>query len=530
MYNCVIIILLCIIYYFHHYNAGIGTLTVVLHGVKDAFKVDVTPIDPDVPRRLKGTYFPKEGGDYEVTIKWSDFDVPGSPFKVHVIDYEEERRREMEERELERERKEKERKRKLIKRNSSQQLMIMAGMGAPPVSQQQGFPGGGPTQVISPTYMTGSGGSKGLKRSGSNPTLLGMMEEEEAGTTKRTVQHIHQRRQLVRKESSLILEDESSQKAGRRVGPGGRMLKRGDTVGVMSTAEFSKKEEPKKKGMLQRARTALSFKDIPDDSFLDDDFKKEEPRKKGKLMRRATDMSIKDVPDDLFLDNDFSKEQQPKKKGKLMRRATDMSIKDVPDVRTLDTDFSREVTKKKRGRLLRTRTDMSIKDIPELDVSSSSTPSSIRSFTKPGFLSQPLKFDAKQKPKKKLQRSMTSTSIEAAMAKNAGMLGDETPIGGKMAADWSKLYRISEDDGPSGTAATPPRQKEKKVAFTGDEGQGSKKAAGAKAEGFYSFEGEDGIPTELPVKYSPVYVATGEIPLLEEEEGKKKSKKKSKKF
>ncbi|XP_003388797.1 PREDICTED: filamin-A-like [Amphimedon queenslandica] len=484
-------------------DAGIGTLTVVLHGVKDAFKVDVAPIDPDAPRRLKGTYFPREGGDYEVTIKWDDFDVPGSPFKVHVIDHEEERRREMEERELkkelEREKKEKERKKKLMKRSSSQQLMIMAGMGAPPVSQQ-GLPGAGPTQVISPTYMTGSGGPKALKRSSSNPTLLGMMGEEAGATTKRTVQHIHQRRQLVKRDSSFILDDEASQKAaGRRVGPGGRMLKKGETLAVMSAAEFSKKDETKKKGMLQRARTALSFKDTSNDSFLDKDFRKEEPKKKGGLLKRATDMSLKDVP----------------------------------DARTLDTDFSREVTKKKRGKLLRARTDMSVKDIPdipELDKSSSSTPSSMRSFAKPGFLSQPPKFDDKQKPKKKLQKSMTSTSIEAAMARNAGMLGDETPIGKKMAADWSKLYKISEDDGPAATAATPPRQKEKKVVFTGDEGQGGTKKAGAKAGGFYSFEGEDGIPTELPVKYSPVYVATGEMPLLEEDEGKKKRKKKSKRI
>ena len=459
-----------------------------MHGVKDAFDVDVTPIDPANPRQLKGTYFPREGGDYEVTIKWSDFDVPGSPFKVHVIDYEEERRREMEERELERERKEKERKKKLMKRNSSQQLMIMAGMGAPPVTQQ-GLPGTVPTQVISPTYMTGSG-PKALKKSVSNPTLLGMMEGEETGTSTRTVQHV-QRRRTLRKESSFILDDDSSKKVGSRIGPGGRMLKRGDTVGAMTSSEFSK-EETKKKGILQRARTALSFKDIPDDSFLDNDFRKEEPKKKGKLLRRATDMSMKDVPDD----------------------------------RTLDTDFSREVTKKKKGKLLRARTDISIKDIPEPDISSSSTPSSVHSLSRPGFLSQPPKFDAKN-PKKKLQRANTSTSIEDAMAKNAGMLGDETPIGGKMAANWSQLYKISEDDGPKGTAATPPRQKEKRVVFTGDEGQSGSKV-GAKAEGFYSFEGEDGIPTELPVKYSPVYVATGEIPLLEEE-GKKKSKKKSKK-
>ena len=67
-------------------EAGIGTLTVVVHGVKDAFRVKVQPEDQKDPRTLKGVYYPREAGEYNVTIKWSDVEIPQSPFPVRVID------------------------------------------------------------------------------------------------------------------------------------------------------------------------------------------------------------------------------------------------------------------------------------------------------------------------------------------------------------------------------------------------------------------------------------------------------------
>ena len=67
-------------------DAGIGTLTVIVNGVKDAFRVEVRPEDSGDPRTLKGVYYPREGGDYKVIIKWSGKEIPGSPFPVTVTD------------------------------------------------------------------------------------------------------------------------------------------------------------------------------------------------------------------------------------------------------------------------------------------------------------------------------------------------------------------------------------------------------------------------------------------------------------
>ena len=69
-------------------NAGIGTLSVVVHGIKDAFKVEVNPIHESDPRTLFGEYNPSEGGEYSVTIKWSGKEIPNSPFPVRVVDLE----------------------------------------------------------------------------------------------------------------------------------------------------------------------------------------------------------------------------------------------------------------------------------------------------------------------------------------------------------------------------------------------------------------------------------------------------------
>lgn len=65
-------------------NAGIGTITVRVHGVKGAFKIDANPTDKSDPRTLKAFYNPKEPGDYIIAIRWSGTHVPGSPFNINI--------------------------------------------------------------------------------------------------------------------------------------------------------------------------------------------------------------------------------------------------------------------------------------------------------------------------------------------------------------------------------------------------------------------------------------------------------------
>ena len=65
-------------------NAGIGTLTIRVHGVKGAFKILAEPVSEDDPRTMKAHYDPKEPGDYIVVVRWSGTHVPGSPFSVNI--------------------------------------------------------------------------------------------------------------------------------------------------------------------------------------------------------------------------------------------------------------------------------------------------------------------------------------------------------------------------------------------------------------------------------------------------------------
>ena len=67
-------------------DAGIGTLSIRIHGVKDAFRVDANPLSEENKRTLIARYDPAWPGDYTVAIKWHGTHVPGSPFKVHVFD------------------------------------------------------------------------------------------------------------------------------------------------------------------------------------------------------------------------------------------------------------------------------------------------------------------------------------------------------------------------------------------------------------------------------------------------------------
>ena len=65
-------------------NAGIGTLTIRVHGIKGAFKIDANPASEDDKRTLKAQYDPKQPGDYIIAIRWSGANIPGSPFKINI--------------------------------------------------------------------------------------------------------------------------------------------------------------------------------------------------------------------------------------------------------------------------------------------------------------------------------------------------------------------------------------------------------------------------------------------------------------
>ena len=65
-------------------NAGIGTLTIRVHGVKGAFKIIADPVSPNDPRTMKARYDPQEPGDYIVAVRWSGTHVPGSPFNINI--------------------------------------------------------------------------------------------------------------------------------------------------------------------------------------------------------------------------------------------------------------------------------------------------------------------------------------------------------------------------------------------------------------------------------------------------------------
>lgn len=67
-------------------DAGIGTLTIRVHGVKGAFKIQAKPTSENDLRTLDAFYQPKETGDYIIAIRWSGTHIPGSPFKISIRD------------------------------------------------------------------------------------------------------------------------------------------------------------------------------------------------------------------------------------------------------------------------------------------------------------------------------------------------------------------------------------------------------------------------------------------------------------
>jgi filamin len=65
-------------------DAGSGVLKVRLNGVRNVFKVDVKPVSSQDVRTLLAHYHPNEPGDYLISIKWSEKDIPGSPFRIKI--------------------------------------------------------------------------------------------------------------------------------------------------------------------------------------------------------------------------------------------------------------------------------------------------------------------------------------------------------------------------------------------------------------------------------------------------------------
>ena len=80
-------------------NAGIGTLTVRVHGVKGKFKIEADPKSESDPRTLLAHYNPQEAGDYIIAVRWSGNHVPGSPFNINIRNSKKEKEREKKEKE-----------------------------------------------------------------------------------------------------------------------------------------------------------------------------------------------------------------------------------------------------------------------------------------------------------------------------------------------------------------------------------------------------------------------------------------------
>ncbi|KAL5468760.1 hypothetical protein EMCRGX_G029874 [Ephydatia muelleri] len=64
-------------------NAGMGSLLIKVHGIKDSFKVTADPT-PEDKRTLIASYSPKMAGTFSIFVRWSGEHVPGSPFKVII--------------------------------------------------------------------------------------------------------------------------------------------------------------------------------------------------------------------------------------------------------------------------------------------------------------------------------------------------------------------------------------------------------------------------------------------------------------
>ena len=64
-------------------NAGVGTITLNVHGIRDAFKIIAKRSDGD-PRILTGRYDPTKKGEYVIRMLWDGVHIPRSPFVVRI--------------------------------------------------------------------------------------------------------------------------------------------------------------------------------------------------------------------------------------------------------------------------------------------------------------------------------------------------------------------------------------------------------------------------------------------------------------
>lgn len=155
-------------------NAGIGTLSVRVHGVKGKFKIEANPKDDSNPRTLIGHYDPQEEGDYIIAIRWSGVHVPNSPFHVHILDEErEKKKKEREEREEKRkkERGEREEKRKISATGGGDLsgVRVMTQQEIQAYQQQQMMLASGRT--MSPTFLAAGGVVAMDKKYRANPSF-----------------------------------------------------------------------------------------------------------------------------------------------------------------------------------------------------------------------------------------------------------------------------------------------------------------------------------------------------------------------
>ena len=64
-------------------KAGIGTITINVHGMKDSFKITAKRSDGD-HRILTGRYDPTVKGEYVIRMLWEGVHIPRSPFVVRI--------------------------------------------------------------------------------------------------------------------------------------------------------------------------------------------------------------------------------------------------------------------------------------------------------------------------------------------------------------------------------------------------------------------------------------------------------------
>lgn len=76
-------------FYVDTHGAGGGELTVKIRGPKAAFRIEMQR-KSERDRRIVCRYEPTEPGFYYVFVRWSGVDVPGSPFRVQLLDASEE--------------------------------------------------------------------------------------------------------------------------------------------------------------------------------------------------------------------------------------------------------------------------------------------------------------------------------------------------------------------------------------------------------------------------------------------------------